>query len=357
MYLFSALIAFFITLTCMLLLKPLAVRLDLVDAPNSRKHHQGDTPLIGGLAMFTGFLAALLTLPISLQHYRAFIAGCALLVFTGLLDDFHELSPKSRFFSQIFALILMFFWGGIKLTQLGDLFFCRKLNLSITSLPVTVIAGLGIINAINMLDGIDGLAGTVVLSELLLLSCCAITNGQFLAVHILLVMIAVVCAFLCLNFRWLGRSHAQVFMGDAGSMFLGFALVWFLIEFSQSGSIVVTPVTMLWLMILPLFDTTAVILYRISKKKSVFSSDREHLHHLLSAFNLSPAKISLSLGAINLVLGGVGLLAYYCQWREGLMFIGFLILFVLYFIGVSYLRVQLYKKRNSVVFAHLLSKN
>jgi UDP-GlcNAc:undecaprenyl-phosphate/decaprenyl-phosphate GlcNAc-1-phosphate transferase len=357
MYLFSACIAFFITFICILLLKPLAARLGLVDAPNSRKHHQVDTPLIGGLAMFIGFLAALLTLPISLQHYRAFIAGCALLVFTGLLDDFHELSPKSRFFAQIFALILMFFWGGIKLTQFGNLFFCKKLNLNMASLPVTVIAGLGIINAINMIDGIDGLAGTVVLSELLLLGCCAITSGQFLAAHILLVMIAVVCAFLCLNFRWVGRSQAQVFMGDAGSMFLGFALVWFLIEFSQSGTTAVTPVTMLWFMTLPLFDTTAVMLYRMRRKKSVFSSDREHLHHLLSEFNLSPARISLSLGAINLILGVVGLLAYYYQWVEGMMFIGFLVLFVLYFISVNYLRLQLYKKRNSVVFAHLLSKN
>lgn len=112
MHLFSASIAFFVTLLCIFLLKPLALRLGLVDVPNDRKHHQYHTPLIGGLAMFMGFLAALLTLPISLQHYRSFIAGSALLVFVGLLDDFHELSPRSRFFAQIFALLLMYFWGA-----------------------------------------------------------------------------------------------------------------------------------------------------------------------------------------------------------------------------------------------------
>jgi UDP-GlcNAc:undecaprenyl-phosphate/decaprenyl-phosphate GlcNAc-1-phosphate transferase len=357
MHIFSAFITFFITLSCMLLLKPLALRLGLVDAPNSRKHHQGDIPLIGGLAMFIGFLAALLTLPISLQHYRSFIAGSALLVFIGLLDDFHELSPKSRFLAQIFALLLMFFWGGIKLTHLGNLIFYREIGLSIYSLPVTIIAGLGVINAINMIDGVDGLAGTLVLVELILLVYCAITNGQILAVSILFVVIATVLAFLCLNFRLSNRVHAQVFMGDAGSMFLGFVLVWFLIELSQAGSKPVTPVTMLWIMVLPLFDTTAVMLYRASKKKSIFSSDRQHLHHLLVGFNFSATQISLFLGGINLVLGGLGLLVNHYHVAEGIQFISFLIFFVVYLISITYLRRQLYRKRNSLVFAHLLSEN
>ena len=357
MHLFSAFIAFFITFSCILLLKPLALRIGLVDVPNSRKHHQGDIPLIGGLAMFMGFLAALLTLAISLQHYRSFIAGSALLVFVGLLDDFHELSPRSRFLAQIFALLLMFFWGGIKLTQLGNLIFYREIGLNIYSLPVTIIAGLGVINAINMTDGIDGLAGTLVLTELILLIYCAIINGQVLAATILFVIIATILAFLCLNFRWSSRLSAQVFMGDAGSMFLGFALIWFLIELSQRGSHTVTPVTMLWIMSLPLFDTTAVMLYRASKKKSIFTSDRQHLHHLLAGFNLSAAQISLLLGGTNLVLGSLGLWAYHYQWAEGILFIGFLILFMLYFLSVTYLRRQLYRKRNSIVFAHLLREN
>ncbi|MDQ8039878.1 MAG: MraY family glycosyltransferase [Rickettsiella sp.] len=355
--LFSAFIAFLITLLCILLLKPLAVRLGLVDAPNNRKHHQGDIPLIGGLAMFVGFLAALLTLPISLQHYRSFIAGSALLVFVGLLDDFHELSPKSRFLAQIFALLLMFFWGGVKLTHLGNLFFYREIGLSIYSLPVTVIAGLGIINAINMTDGVDGLAGTLVLSALLLLIECAILNQQFIAVYILLLIIATVLAFLCLNFRWPGCLHAKVFMGDAGSMLLGFILVWFLIELSQTAPHAITPVTMLWLTSLPLFDTTTVMLYRVSKKKSIFSSDRQHCHHLLIGLNLSHAAISLMLGSINLILGVIGLIAFYYRLAEGIMFISFLILFMFYFMCVTYLRLWLYRKKNSVVFVHLLSKN
>jgi len=357
MDLFSACVAFFVTFTCIVLLKPLANRLGLVDAPTSRKCHQGDIPLIGGLAMFMGFLVALLTLPISLQHYRSFIAGSALLVFVGLLDDFHELSPKSRFLAQIFSLLLMFFWGGIKLTCLGDLFFFKAVDLGWCSLSVSIIAGLGIINAINMVDGMDGLAGTLVCIELMLLMACAILNSQSLPAYILSLMIAVVLAFLWFNFPTPGRCHRRVFMGDAGSLFLGFALVWFLIELSQTGNPAVTPVTMLWIMGLPLFDTAAVMIYRLSKKQSIFAPDRQHGHHLLAACEFSATQVCIMLGGTNVVLGILGLVAYQYRLAEGILFLGFLMLFVLYLLGITYLRVRLAQKNNSVVFVRLLSKN
>lgn len=356
-YLFSMFIGFLGTIVSLILLRPLALRVQLIDIPNNRKHHQNPTPLIGGLAMFIGFLAALLTLPISLQDYRSLIAGCGLLVFIGVLDDFHELSAKSRFLAQIFALLLMFFWGGIKLTYLGDLIFSTPLFLGIYSLPVTLIAGLGIINAINMTDGVDGLAGTLVLTELILLAYCTAVSGYFISMGILLLIMATVLAFLIFNFRFPGRVQSQVFMGDAGSMFLGFTLVWFLIQLSQPGSKIVTPVTMLWIMGIPLFDTTAVMLYRVCKKRSIFSSDRQHVHHLLLRLNMSPAQISISLGMSNLVLGTLGLLANHYQLTEGIMFFGFVIFCVMYLLGIYYLRYKLSQQKNSLVFAQLLSKN
>ena len=119
--LLSAGLCFCITVFCILLLRPLALRLGLIDAPDIRKQHQGNIPLIGGLAMLMGLLAGLLTLPISLQNYRSFIAGLALLVFVGFLDDFQELSAKSRFFAQIVAVLLMIFWGKNYISHLGNL--------------------------------------------------------------------------------------------------------------------------------------------------------------------------------------------------------------------------------------------
>lgn len=342
--LLSAGLVFCITVLCVMLLRPLALRLGLIDTPDIRKHHQGNIPLIGGLAMLMGLLVGLLTLSISLQPYRSFIAGSALLVFVGLLDDFRELSPKSRFFAQIAAVLLMIFWGKVYITHFGNLIFFKDIYLGYyTSLLVTLIAGLGIINAINMIDGVDGLAGTLVLVELTLLICCAIIIQHFSAATILLLLAASVLGFLWFNFPFPGRMHAQIFMGDAGSMLLGFGLIWFLIELSQSGSQAITPVTMLWIMAIPLFDATAVMLYRLIKGQSVIFSDRQHGHHLLLALNFSSLQINILLGSTNFVLGLVGLCTFYYQFNESIMFIIFLILFIIYFFVANYYRNSLIK--------------
>ncbi|MGC1853841.1 MAG: MraY family glycosyltransferase [Candidatus Aquirickettsiella sp.] len=343
--LLSAGLGFCITVFGILLLRPLALRLGLVDTPDVRKQHQGNIPLIGGLAMLMGLLVGLLTLPISLQQYRSFIAGSALLVFVGFLDDFQELSAKSRFFAQIAAVLLMIFWGKVYITHLGNLFFLKNIHLGhYTSLIVTLIAGLGIINAINMIDGVDGLAGTLVLIELILLIFCAIITQHFSATTLLLLLVASVLGFLCFNFPFPGRYHAQIFMGDAGSMLLGFGLVWFLIELSQNNFRPITPVTMCWIMSVPLFDATAVMLYRLIKGQSVVFSDRQHGHHLLLALKVSPLQINILFGSTNFVLGLIGLCAFYYQFKESIMFMSFLLLFIIYFLVVNYCRNSLIKK-------------
>jgi len=340
----SAVIVFCITIFGVVLLRPLALRLDLIDTPDIRKQHQGNIPLIGGLAMLMGLLVGLLTLPISLQSYRSFIAGSALLVFVGMLDDFRELSPKSRFFAQIAAVLLMIFWGNIYITHLGNLIFFKDIYLGhYTSLIVTLIAGLGIINAINMIDGVDGLAGTLVLMELILLIFSAMFTQHFSAASILLLMAASVLGFLYFNFPFSGRTHAQIFMGDAGSMLLGFGLVWFLIELSQSNFRPITPVTMLWIMSIPLFDATGVMLYRLMKGQSIVFSDRQHGHHLLLALNFSPLQINILFGCTNFVLGLIGLCAFYYQFNESIMFMSFLLVFIIYFFVVNNCRNSLIK--------------
>jgi UDP-GlcNAc:undecaprenyl-phosphate/decaprenyl-phosphate GlcNAc-1-phosphate transferase len=341
---FSIVIAFFITFFCIHLLRPLALRLDLTDTPDVRKQHQGNIPLIGGLAMLMGLLVGLLTLPISLQNYRSFVAGSALLVFVGLLDDFQELSPKSRFFAQIAAVLLMIFWGKVYITHLGNLIFFKAIYLgAYTSLIVTLIAGLGIINTINMIDGVDGLAGTLVLVELSLLAYFAMTAQHFSAATILLLLAATVLGFLCFNFPFPNRVYAKIFMGDAGSMLLGFSLVWFLIELSQSNFRPITPVTMLWIMSVPLFDATTVMIHRLIKGQSPIFSDRQHGHHLLLALNFSPLQINILFGSTNFVLGLVGLCAFYYQFNESIMFMSFLILFIIYFLTINYCRNSLTK--------------
>lgn len=338
---FPCVVAFAVTTACIWLLRPLAMRLGLVDTPHGRKQHTGEVPVIGGLAMFLGFLFALLTLPISLVNYRSFIAGCALLVFMGVLDDFQELSAKSRLVAQIIAALLMTAWGKVDLHNMGNLFFYKDILLGDWSLPITVLAVVALINAINMTDGIDGLAGGLSFIAFAFLTFLAIHGGQFVTTQILLLLLAVSLAFLLCNFPLPGRKRALVFMGDAGSMFLGFGVVWFLIQLSQTPQQVVHPVTMLWITALPLFEIVGVIVRRVQKRTSLFIPDREHLHHLLLALGYTPFQITTILCVVAIACGLLGVIANFIGIAEGVMFIGFLLLFALYLWMLSSLRKRL----------------
>ncbi len=293
--------AFMITFACLYLLQSLAIRIGLVDAPHGRKQHQGHVPLIGGIAIFLGFLFALLTLPVSLQPYRSFIAGCALLVFIGVLDDFHELSARARLVAQTVAGLIMVLWGKVALQSVGNLLFLDSIHLGIFSLPITVFAVIGIINAVNMTDGIDGLAGGLALIELSALAFLAIHGGATGQAIILLLIIASLLAFLWFNIRFPWRKQALVFMGDAGSMLLGFTLVWFLVDFSQGQHKLLAPAAMLWIMAVPLFDISGVIIRRLQKRQSPFLPDREHLHYLLKDAGLSITQVTLIIWGAALI--------------------------------------------------------
>ena len=340
--LLSYFIAFSLTFLFIYLFRSLAIRLHLVDSPDSRKQHEGDIPLIGGLAILIGFLFSLLVLPVSLMDYRSFIAGCVLLVIVGVLDDFHELSTRSRLVAQIIAALLMTAWGGIILTSLGKLFFTDNVILNNWALPTTVIAVVGIINAVNMTDGVDGLAGTLAWIEIFFLAMLARKAQQMIAFHILVLMMSSILGFLFFNFPLLSkRKTTLVFMGDAGSMLLGFFLVWFLVQLSQARHFSATPVSMLWIMALPLFDIGNVMLYRLQNRKSIFSPDRQHLHHVLEKLNFSSLVIVTIMGCIAFAFGLVGLWGNYAGIREGYLFIGFIFLFIIYHVSVTFLRRHL----------------
>jgi len=334
----SLAIAFTATFFSLWLLQSLAIKIGLVDTPHGRKQHHGEVPLTGGIAMFLGFLFALLTLSISLLPFRSFIAGCALLVFIGVLDDFHELSARARFVAQTLAALLMVAWGKVELSNLGDLFFAGNVHLGEWGLPFTVIAVIGIINAVNMTDGVDGLAGGLAFVELGWLLFLAYQNQLLPEMAVLSIILASLLGFLCFNFPIPGRKRALAFMGDAGSMLLGFVLVFFLIELSQGQSRIASPVTMLWIMTLPLFDIGGVMLRRLSQRRSVFAPDREHLHHIMQGFGLNSLQISLTLCVVALLCGLVGITLTHFHVSDGIMFISFLVLFVVYLSLLTWLR-------------------
>jgi len=325
---FPYFIAFSIALISIILLKPLAMRLGLVDAPGGRKLHEGNIPLIGGIAMFLGFSFALLTLDVSLSTYRCLIAGSGLLVVTGLLDDFHELTPRSRLFIQIFVGILMVWWGNVSLESFGNLFSLGEIKSGFFAFPITVLAVVTIINAVNMTDGADGLAGSVAFVEFFYLAW--LSHHAHLAVtgQLIYLVITVLLAFLCFNFPW--RQKPSVFMGDSGSMWLGFMLAWFCIELSQALHKAAEPVVFLYIMAIPLWDISSVIVRRLTRGFSPFKADRGHLHHCLLEHGFSSLQVAVIISLLSAILGLIGILGAKFNLSEMILFITFIILFIFY---------------------------
>jgi len=331
------LIALVITTGLILWLSPVARAVGLVDIPTARKAHKGNVPLIGGLAIFAAVFAAMnysdFVRPDDLVpvNFGAFYLAGMLLVIAGTVDDFIDLSPLKKLTVQAIAALTMIYGAHIVLGDLGGLGNNGEiLALGFLAVPFTVFATIGVINALNMSDGLDGLAGSLALVSLLgfIVATTVFGNGQ--DNRHLAIMAAALVGFLLFNYRVPGRRSAVVFLGDSGSMFLGFTLAWFAIKLSQGEARVISPAAALWFLIVPLFDAVSMTTRRILNRKPPFGADREHLHHifLLAGFTVSEtAAIMAGFAALGVA---VGLAGTYFQVPDYAMFSSFLIFGLLY---------------------------
>lgn len=323
-------------------LRPLAGHIGLVDTPGGRKIHADPVPLIGGVAVFIGFSFALLSLNTSLAPYRGLLAGVVLLVFIGVLDDFHELTARTRLMGQCVAAALFIEWGNVFFHHLGDLFFFGDVGLGVFSIAVTILFILAFINAVNMIDGADGLAGGVLFTQAALLAALSFYVHQPQNAALLLVLMAGVLVFLKFNLSVKNQSDKKIFLGDAGSTFLGAIIAWVAITLSQTLLGLNPPLlgynlmTVLWIIAYPLFDLLSVIFLRIGKRKSPFSGGHEHLHFLLIHSKIQPRVVSLLLVLFSVFLGAVGFFCASLHMRESWQ----LLVFVMFFF--SYLLVTLF---------------
>ena len=263
-----------------------------------------------------------------------FFAAISLLVITGLIDDRSDLPTKIRFALQAVAALIMVYGTDMRLTNFGDLFGFGDVTTGPWSVPITVFAVLGVINAINMIDGMDGLAGGVALIALLFFSAFAAAGG-YLYMTQLLPLVCVVIAFMAFNLRTPWRSHATVFMGDAGSALIGFALAWYAIDLAQARQ-AFTPITAIWILAIPLMDTTALIIRRVRKGRNPFAADRNHLHHILLRAGFTPGQTVAIVYALSLLLAAIGVAGWSLGLPENLMFYSFMVLFGLYYYGVQH---------------------
>jgi UDP-GlcNAc:undecaprenyl-phosphate GlcNAc-1-phosphate transferase len=309
------------------LLQPLAVRFGLTDKPAGRKQHEVPTPMHGGLTI----LLVLVTTAVmfhditSAQAWSFYLAG-GLLMLVGVADDLKDLNWRWRIGAQVLAALGMIYVGGVSVQQLSDVVGVENLLLGWLAIPVTVFVVVGVINALNMADGVDGLAGSQALVSLLLFCAFALYAGNYLAAERLLAVAGAVVGFLAWNLRRPGLSRAEVFLGDAGSMLLGFIIAWTAVRLSQSPEHPVSPVLGPWTIALPLVDTCSLILRRLREGRSPFAADRNHLHHLMLDAGYSPTRIVLGGMLVSLLLGLGAALALKLGLPRPLLVLLFLVL-------------------------------
>ncbi|MCH9843151.1 MAG: undecaprenyl/decaprenyl-phosphate alpha-N-acetylglucosaminyl 1-phosphate transferase [Gammaproteobacteria bacterium] len=298
----ASLIAMISALCAIKILWPIAIDINLVDIPDDRKQHDGSVPLIGGLSIYFGLMVAIyITQPLPDNlFYLLMIASLVLLI--GLLDDLKDLGIWPRILVQIISCLLLVLFTDTCITSLGSPFGSNEIELGKLAIPFTIFAVVGLVNAFNMSDGIDGLAGSLAIVTIIgIILFDAVTKNPPL-LGFLLMFSAALLPYLFTNLI----SAQKIFLGDAGSLLIGFILAWILVFLSQGDSRSMVPTSVLWCVAIPVIDTFTVCFQRIRTGKSPLSADRQHFHHLLLDAGFSPKKallIILFFASSLLVLG------------------------------------------------------
>ena len=314
-------------------LEAVAPKLGLTDKPSGRKHHEGDIPVVGGIAIFltialSGLLIAEGAAP------PVLIALSLLILMLGTADDVRSLSARFRLAAQIAVSLALVVWGDIRIETIGSVMGSEPVVLQGVSATIfTVMFFIGVINAVNMIDGVDGLSGSVLLvsfAALALLSASTPLDGQTL---FLLCISGSLVAFLAYNSR-LVRSRARIFMGDAGSMMLGLILAWYMVDMSQGQIQAFSSVSMGWLLGLPLMETISLMVNRVIDKRSPFDAGRDHMHHKLMRAGFGVNSTVVVMTFVHVCLVCVGVVFSATEGADAILFWGFIGLTAVYF-GVS----------------------
>ncbi|MGY0215750.1 hypothetical protein ACWJJH_00025 [Endozoicomonadaceae bacterium StTr2] len=335
--LIKSLLAFFLSFLLIKILKPISKRIGLVDKPNQRKQHDGSIPLIGGLCIYLTLLISGFVFLNNSTLLNSYYAAAGIITVTGVLDDRFDLSVRIRVIMTFIASGLMIAVAGVVFKDLGDLFGLGDIHLPHWfAIPFTLIATFGVINALNMMDGIDGLSSGV--SVLSLVSILIAVDFQTNLKIFITIIIAAILAFQIFNLQ-LTRRVKKVFLGDAGSMLIGFTIIITICYFSQvtsSRGPKFEPVTGLFFVGLPLIDMVSTVIRRVTKNKNPFKPDRTHAHHILMHAGFSPRKTLVILLTISAIINGVGILLNNFDIPSWLQLFTFISMFSMYFIGIKH---------------------
>jgi len=314
------LLAMVVTMVWLPVFGRVATKWRIIDHPGERKVHAIPIPRIGGVAMAIGVLvAAVIVIPLD-QSSRYFLIAAGVLTVFGAIDDRFDLDYRIKLVGQIAAALIVVLGGDVQIhaLTLED----RMPMPEWLSIPLTLFFLVGITNAINLADGLDGLAGGTTFLCLCALAILAYSSGQLSCTALALAFGGAILGFLRYN-----TYPASVFMGDAGSQLLGFAVGVLSLGATQGGNGVVSAATPILLLALPILDTLSVMTQRISEGRSPFSADKNHIHHKLLAFGFDHHEAVMVIYAVQ---ADLFIIAYWMRYESDLAILGVVTLF---FIG------------------------
>lgn len=327
MHLQTCFYAFMTALCASLVMVPFlrrwAIDKGTVDHPDARKVHRVPTPRLGGIAIFLAFLFAILVYAPLSMPLRGFLAGGLLVFATGIADDLHGLTSKQKFFGQIVACLVTVAVGNLWLRDLGDLFGAGHIVLPVwAGVPFTVFAVVGVSNAINLIDGLDGLAGGVSVLALGAFGVLGLLDGDPLVPVLAAALIGAMLGFLKYNF-----FPARIFMGDTGSLTVGYYLGFLAVHLTQRPDSTISPMLPVLILGLPIFDAVWVMTRRLLHRTSPFAADRGHVHHKFLDLGFEHRFTVLVIYALSLFWAASALVLQ--RWPEYLL--------LLYLIGTALL--------------------
>jgi UDP-GlcNAc:undecaprenyl-phosphate/decaprenyl-phosphate GlcNAc-1-phosphate transferase len=294
----------------------------LFDVPDERKNHKLSVPTLGGLGMYATIVIISLTfintcgmnggtMTNSLTSLPPIIAGLTMIFFIGMKDDLLDISARKKLVVEIMALFILIVIGDVRLDSMQGMFFIGKLSYPV-SIMLSLFAGIVIINSVNLIDGVDGLAASVIMLGCLVFGSYFIFAGDWEYAVLSFTILGAIIPFFLYNV--FGHTN-KIFMGDTGSLILGFALTVLVFRFNEMNALGVYkpyftagPAFSFAVIIIPMFDTLRVFLIRIYRRESPFKADRRHVHHILLDLGCTHLQATMLLIGINIVFI---LLAYF----------------------------------------------
>ena len=318
----------FIALILSLLLVPgvakLAIRIGAVDKPNARKVHTKIMPRMGGLAIYVSFFVVLFLSQSMTQQLLGLFLGGTVLVIVGIIDDMKDIPAKVKLCGQIVAACIVVAFG-VRVDFMTNIFHGDTFFLSVFSIPVTIIWIVSIINAVNLIDGLDGLAAGISIIAAITMAIVGYASGQAAMASMAMILIGATLGFLRYNFH-----PAKIFMGDTGSMFLGYNLAVFAVLGVAKSFTLLSLVTPILVLAIPILDTLFAIIRRKMNHKPIFKPDKHHLHHCLLNYGFSHRDTVLIIYAVSAILALCGLIMTYLNSTQGICLLAVISVVIIY---------------------------